>query len=77
MGQDPYLIKTGSIEFTSPCLIALSPDGRSVAIANESTISVHSAISGKQEEKFSNVFSGTYLRLSPHFWLEWCDCYDK
>lgn len=63
MGQDPYLLKTGSIEFTSPCLVALSPDGRSVAIANESTISVHNAISGEQEEKMSNVFSGTCLRV--------------
>ncbi|XP_048767458.2 transducin beta-like protein 2 [Ostrea edulis] len=64
MGQDPYLLKTGSIEFTSPCLVALSPDGRSVAIANESTISVHNAISGEQEEKMSNVFSGEVTDLS-------------
>ncbi|XP_062587695.1 transducin beta-like protein 2, partial [Saccostrea cucullata] len=64
MNQDPYLLKTGSIDFTSPCLISLSPDGRSVAIASESSVSVHNAITGEQEEKFSQVFSGEVTDIS-------------
>lgn len=61
MNQDPYLLKTGSIDYTSPCLIALSPDGRSVAIASDNSLSVHNAVTGKEEETFSNVFSGTII----------------
>lgn len=61
MNQDPYLLKTGSIDYTSPCLIALSPDGRSVAIASDNSLSVHNAVTGKEEETCSNVFSGTII----------------
>lgn len=61
MNQDPYLLKTGSIDYTSPCLIALSPDGRSVAIASDNSLSVHNAVTGKEEETFSNVFSGIII----------------
>lgn len=64
MNQDPYLLKTGSIDYTSPCLIALSPDGRSVAIASDNSLSVHNAVTGKEEETFSNVFSGEITDLS-------------
>uniref|UniRef100_K1Q541 Transducin beta-like protein 2 n=1 Tax=Magallana gigas TaxID=29159 RepID=K1Q541_MAGGI len=64
MNQDPYLLKTGSIDYTSTCLIALSPDGRSVAIASDNSLSVHNAVTGKEEETCSNVFSGEITDLS-------------
>lgn len=61
LNQDPYLLKTGNIDYSSPCLIVLSPDGRSVAIASDNSLSVHNAVTGKEEETFSHVFSGTVI----------------
>ncbi|KAK3084303.1 hypothetical protein FSP39_011349, partial [Pinctada imbricata] len=62
--QDPYLLKTGSISFDVPCLISLSPDGRSVAVAGGNSICVYSAITGKEEENIEHIYSGEITDLS-------------
>ena len=46
MNQDPYLLYTGKLYGTGPSLIALSPDGRSVAVAQESDIDICNFLTG-------------------------------
>ena len=46
MNQDLYLIYTGKLCGTGPSLIALSPDGRSVAVAQESAITICNSLTG-------------------------------
>jgi len=56
-GQEPYLLTTG--KFSCPegvhCRIALSPDGRAVAIAAGASISVFDAVSGDLAVKLENA----------------------
>ena len=58
MNQDPYLLYTGKLYGTGPSLIALSPDGRSVAVAQESAITICNSLTGDDEEHIENVHSG-------------------
>ena len=60
MNQDPYLLYTGKLYGTGPSLIALSPDGRSVAVAQESAITICNSLTGDDEEHIENVHSGMY-----------------
>lgn len=53
--QDPYLLFTGQWCGREPCRIALSPDGRVVAIASVSDITVYNAQTGQIEEEFHLV----------------------
>ncbi|XP_072284988.1 transducin beta-like protein 2 [Pyxicephalus adspersus] len=53
--QDPYLLFTGQWCGREPCRIALSPDGRVVAIASVFDITVYNAQTGKIEEEFHSV----------------------
>ncbi|XP_005100638.1 transducin beta-like protein 2 [Aplysia californica] len=63
MGQDPKLLFTGTLSF--PCKsIALSPDGRTAAMASENSIAFWDAVSGKEEEVIENVHSEPMLGLS-------------
>ena len=60
MNQDPYLLYTGKLYGSGPCLIALSGDGRTVAIAQETSIVICNSLTGKDEEIIENVHSGKY-----------------
>ncbi|XP_053313214.1 transducin beta-like protein 2 [Spea bombifrons] len=53
--QDPYLLFTGRWSGNEPCRIALSPDGRIVAISSISDITVFNANTGEVEEEFHSV----------------------
>ncbi|XP_077150634.1 transducin beta-like protein 2 [Ranitomeya variabilis] len=53
--QDPYLLFTGKWAGKEPCRIALSPDGRVVAIASVCDITVYNAQTGDVEEEFKSV----------------------
>ncbi|XP_056414615.1 transducin beta-like protein 2 [Hyla sarda] len=53
--QDPYLLFTGKWSSKEPCRIALSPDGRIVAIASVCDITVYNALTGEIEEEFKSV----------------------
>lgn len=48
-GQEPYLLKTGNFNHQGPCLIALSPNGRTVALAIQSNIVIYSGINGEKQ----------------------------
>merc|ERR1712038_1088990 len=63
-GQDPYLITTGKHSNTGAhCLIALSPDGRSVAIATGADISLYDAVTAELAATFENAHPCAVTRL--------------
>lgn len=62
MNQDPYLLYTGKLQYSGPCLITLAPDGRSVAIAQDCNLYVCNA-AGQDEECIESVHSGIKLHL--------------
>ena len=62
--QDPYLLLTGEYPHTGPCLIALSADAYSVAIAQGTDIWVYSANGKQEEEHFTDVHSRKSLHMS-------------
>ncbi|OWF53107.1 transducin beta-like protein 2 [Mizuhopecten yessoensis] len=64
MNQDPYLLHTGNISYSGYCLIALSPDGRTVAVGGENSITFFNAISSKEEETVDNIHIGGLVDLS-------------
>ncbi|XP_072793381.1 transducin beta-like protein 2 isoform X1 [Taeniopygia guttata] len=55
--QDPYLLLTGQCAVLEPCRIALSPDGRTVAVAGGTDIVVYNTRRGEEEERFLGVHS--------------------
>lgn len=55
--QDPYLLLTGQCAVPEPCRIALSPDGRTVAVAGSTDIVVCNTRRGEEEERFLGVHS--------------------
>lgn len=55
--QDPYLLRTVPSQVSEGSRIALSPDGRVVAVSNGSDIAMYSAITGELEEEFHDVHS--------------------
>ncbi|CAN7987034.1 unnamed protein product, partial [Ixodes hexagonus] len=67
-GQEPYLLTTGELPCTTPSCLALSPDGRTVAIANEEDIYVFCGRTGNLNVKFEQVHSEPIvaLQFSPH-----------
>lgn len=62
MGQDPKLLFSGSVTFEGPMKIALSPDGRTVAIGASTKIGFWDAVSGKEEAVLENVHPGNFVR---------------
>ena len=62
-GQDPYLIQTGKYDHSGPSLIALSPDGRTVAIATTYNISMYNATTAELAQTFENVHSSKLSTL--------------
>lgn len=55
--QDPYLLRTVPCQVSDGSRIALSPDGRAVAVSNGRDIYMFSANSGQLEQEFHNVHS--------------------
>ncbi|KAK7120663.1 hypothetical protein R3I94_020602 [Phoxinus phoxinus] len=55
--QDPYLLRTVPCQVSEGSRIALSPDGRVVAISNGCDIALYSATTGELEEEFHGVHS--------------------
>ncbi|KAM3933669.1 transducin beta-like protein 2 [Leptodactylus fuscus] len=62
--QDPYLLFTGKWSGKEPCRIALSPDGRVVAIASICDITVYNAQTGEIEEEFKSVHGNVISDLA-------------
>ncbi|KAK2871031.1 hypothetical protein QQF64_002151 [Cirrhinus molitorella] len=55
--QDPYLLRTVPCQVSQGSRIALSPDGRVVAISNGCDIAMYNASTGELEEEFHGVHS--------------------
>ncbi|GIY59527.1 transducin beta-like protein 2 [Caerostris extrusa] len=56
-GQEPYLLKTCSHGINSKCVCALSPDGRTIAIASLSAADVffYSAVTGELQAELKEI----------------------
>ncbi|XP_054716385.1 LOW QUALITY PROTEIN: transducin beta-like protein 2 [Uloborus diversus] len=56
-GQEPYLLKTSPHQSSSKCLTALSPDGRTVAIAETtaSDVTIYSAVTGELQVHLKDI----------------------
>ena len=75
MGQDAKLLFTGTLSF--PCFsIALSPDGRTAAVASDTNIAFWDALSEKEEKVLKDVHSGN-LPENVHFFSRICFILDK
>lgn len=55
--QDPYLLKTVPCSSSEGSRVALSPDGRVVAISDGCNIAMYNAASGQLEEELHGVHS--------------------
>ncbi|XP_051541139.1 transducin beta-like protein 2 isoform X5 [Myxocyprinus asiaticus] len=55
--QDPYLLRTVPCQVSEGSRIALSPDGRVVAISNGCDIAMYNANTGELEKEFHSVHS--------------------
>ncbi|XP_060765491.1 transducin beta-like protein 2 [Neoarius graeffei] len=55
--QDPYLLRTVPCQVSEGSRIALSPDGRAVAVSNGRDLYMYNASSGELEEEFHSVHS--------------------
>lgn len=53
--QDPYLLRTVPCQVSEGSRIALSPDGRVVAVSSISDVAMYNAVTGELEEEFHNV----------------------
>ncbi|XP_076473005.1 transducin beta-like protein 2 [Babylonia areolata] len=56
-GQDAKLLFTGSVSLEGPNLIALSPDGRTVAISGQSSVVFWDALAGKELQTLHKLHS--------------------
>lgn len=61
--QDPYLLRTVPCKVSDGSRIALSPDGRVVAISNVCDIAIYNATTGELEEEFHSVHNGEITDL--------------
>ncbi|XP_030648585.1 transducin beta-like protein 2 [Chanos chanos] len=61
--QDPYLLRTVPCQVSDGSRIALSPDGRAVAVSNGCDVAVYNAATGELEEEFRGVHSGEITDL--------------
>ena len=55
--QDPKLLLTGDYDHSGESVIAIAPDGRTVAIATGADITLYSALTGEKENYFQDVHS--------------------
>ncbi|XP_064459196.1 transducin beta-like protein 2 isoform X2 [Ornithodoros turicata] len=67
-GQEPYLLTTGEFVDMTPSCIALSPDGRTVAIATHTDVHVFCGRTGKRNILFEQVHTDpvSTLQFSPN-----------
>lgn len=63
MQQDPYLLKTVPCSSSDGSRVALSPDGRVVAISDGCNVALYNAASGLLEEELHGVHSGEITDL--------------
>lgn len=56
--QDPYLLRTVSCSSSEGSLVALSPDGRVVAISDGCDVAMYDATTGQLEEELHGVHGG-------------------
>ncbi|XP_051973730.1 transducin beta-like protein 2 [Xyrauchen texanus] len=61
--QDPYLLRTVPCQVSEGSRIALSPDGRVVAISNGCDIAMYNANTGELEKEFHSVHSEEITNL--------------
>uniref|UniRef100_A0A3Q0SJE0 Uncharacterized protein n=1 Tax=Amphilophus citrinellus TaxID=61819 RepID=A0A3Q0SJE0_AMPCI len=61
--QDPYLLKTVPCSSSEGSRVALSPDGRVVAVSDGCNVAMYDAASGKLEEELHGVHSGEITEL--------------
>ncbi|XP_070839208.1 transducin beta-like protein 2 [Chaetodon trifascialis] len=61
--QDPYLLKTVPCASSEGSRVALSPDGRVVAISDGCNVTMYDAASGRLEEELHGVHSGEITDL--------------
>lgn len=61
--QEPYLLFTGKFH-SDPTYIALSPDGRTVAMSHSNTIALWNTVSKKCDQVMENVHYGPVVGLS-------------
>ncbi|XP_059140998.1 transducin beta-like protein 2 [Physella acuta] len=64
MGQDAKLLFTGNVSFQGPSLIALSPDGHTVAVGGATSIAFWDADAGKEHEVMHDVHAEPMTGLS-------------
>ncbi|RUS73021.1 hypothetical protein EGW08_019227, partial [Elysia chlorotica] len=55
MGQDPRLLYSGNVSVPGPALVALSPDGRTVAVGVDTSVTFWDAANGQQDEVLENL----------------------
>jgi len=67
MQQDPYLLRTGSIKFSGSALISLSPDGRTIAVGGDNSITFFNALTGDEEETIDGLYSGEFFLILMFF----------
>lgn len=61
MGQDAKLLFSGNVSFQGPSLIALSPDGHTVAVGSATSIAFWDADAGKEHEVMHDVHAGNWF----------------
>lgn len=63
-GQEPYLLHTGKFDGTEKAIVALSHDGRTVALAQGCTLSIYNAVTTDLEKTIENVHTSKLFILS-------------
>ena len=58
--QEPYLLFTGDFH-PNPTFIALSPDGRTVAMTHSNTIALWNTVSKTSDQVMENVHQGNLV----------------
>lgn len=62
--QDPYLLRTVPCASSDGTRVALSPDGRVVAVSDGSNVAMYDTASGQLEEELPGVHGGQITDLS-------------
>ena len=58
MDQDPVLLCSGQVTTVGPSLVALSPDGRTVAVGTDTSVTFWDAANGQQDQTLENLHAG-------------------
>ena len=60
LGQDAELLFTGDITVETPSHVAISVDGRTVAISGNTNVCLWDTVSCKEIERLENLHAGMY-----------------